>query len=45
MSAWQSENDAKATDDTARHWVTENMDARVIANGMGDFAWLEFAEQ
>jgi hypothetical protein len=45
MSAWQSENDAKAADETARQWVAENMDAKVVASVLGDFAWLEFAER
>lgn len=45
MSAWQSENDAKAADEAARQWVADNMDAQVVESVLGDFAWLEFAEQ
>jgi hypothetical protein len=44
MSAWQSEDDAKAADQAATQWVTENMDAQVVTSVLGDFAWLEFAD-
>ena len=45
MSAWDSEDDAKAADEAARQWVAENMDAQVVTSVLGDFAWLEFAER
>lgn len=45
MSAWQSEDDAKAADEAAKKWVAENMDAQVVTSVLGDFAWLEFAER
>jgi heme-degrading monooxygenase HmoA len=45
MSAWESEDDAKAADEAAKQWVTENMDAQVVTSVLGDFAWLEFAER
>jgi hypothetical protein len=45
MSAWQSEDDAKAADEAARKWVAENMDAQIVTSVLGDFAWLEFAER
>lgn len=43
MSAWNSESDAKAADEAARKWVSENMDGTVVSSFVGDFAWLEFA--
>jgi hypothetical protein len=45
MSAWNSENDAKAADEAARQWVSENMDAKVVTSFIGNYAWLEFAQQ
>ena len=45
MSAWNSEDQARAADEAARNWVSENLDAKVVNSVMGDYAWLEFAEQ
>jgi hypothetical protein len=45
MSAWNSESDARAADEAARKWVSENLEAKVVNSVMGDYAWLEFAEQ
>ena len=45
MSAWNLESDARAADEAARKWVSENLDAKVVNSVMGDYAWLEFAEQ
>jgi hypothetical protein len=45
MSAWNSESDAKAADEAARQWVSENMDGKVVSSFVGDFAWLEFAQR
>ncbi|WP_018334373.1 hypothetical protein [Actinomycetospora chiangmaiensis] len=45
VSAWASEADAQAADDAAKQWVSENMDAKVVNSFVGDYAWLEFAQQ
>jgi heme-degrading monooxygenase HmoA len=45
MSAWDSESDAKAADEAAKVWVSENMDAKVVTSFIGNYAWLEFAQQ
>ncbi len=45
MSAWNSESDAKAADEAAKQWVSENMDAKVVHSFIGNYAWLEFAQQ
>jgi hypothetical protein len=45
ISAWASESDAHAADEAAKHWVAENMDATVVSSFVGDYAWLEFAQQ
>ncbi len=45
MSAWNSESDAKAADEAAKQWVSENMDAKVVTSFIGNYAWLEFAQQ
>jgi heme-degrading monooxygenase HmoA len=45
MSAWNTENDAKAADEAAKRWTAENMDAKVVTSIFGDYAWLEFAER
>jgi heme-degrading monooxygenase HmoA len=45
MSAWDSESDAKAADEAAKQWVSENMDAKVVHSFIGNYAWLEFAQQ
>jgi hypothetical protein len=45
MSAWNSENDAKAADEAAKRWMAENMDAKLVNSFFGDYAWLEFAER
>jgi hypothetical protein len=44
MSAWDTENDAKAADEAARGWVSENMDAQVVTSVVGNYAWLEFGD-
>ena len=45
VSAWNSEADARAADEAAKQWVSENIDAQVVSNFVGDYAWLEFAQQ
>ena len=45
MSAWDSESDAKAADEAAKQWVSDNMDAKVVTSFIGNYAWLEFAQQ
>jgi heme-degrading monooxygenase HmoA len=46
MSAWNSENDAKGADEAAKDWVSKNAaDMKVVSSVMGDYAWLEFAQQ
>jgi hypothetical protein len=45
MSAWKSEHDAKAADELAREWVSENVDMTVVSSFIGDYEWLEFAQQ
>ena len=45
MSAWRSERDAKAADELAREWVSENVDMTVVNSFVGDDQWLEFARQ
>ena len=45
MSAWKSEGDAKAADELAREWVSENVDMTVVNSFVGDYEWLEFAQQ
>jgi hypothetical protein len=44
MSAWDTKSDAKAADDAAKGWVSENMDAQVITSVVGNYAWLEFGD-
>ena len=43
MSAWNTESDAKAADEAAKQWVSENLNAKVVSSFVGDYAWLEFA--
>jgi hypothetical protein len=43
MSAWDSEDDAKAADELAKAWVAENADMTVANSFIGDYEWLEFA--
>ena len=45
MSAWNTESDAKAADEAAKKWVSENLNAKVVSSFVGDYAWLEFAGQ
>jgi heme-degrading monooxygenase HmoA len=45
MSAWNSEGDAKGADEAARDWVAKNADMTVVNSFIGDYAWLEFAQQ
>ena len=45
MSAWKSEGDAKAADELAREWVSQNVDMTVVNSFVGDYEWLEFAQQ
>jgi hypothetical protein len=45
MSAWKSERDAQAADELAREWVSENVDMIVVSSFIGDYEWLEFAQQ
>ena len=46
MSAWNSENDAKGADEAAKDWVSKNAaDMKVVSSVLGDYAWLEFAQQ
>jgi hypothetical protein len=44
MSAWNSEDDARAADAAAKQWVSENMVATVVDSYFGEYAWLEFAQ-
>jgi heme-degrading monooxygenase HmoA len=43
MSAWDSEDDARAADELAKAWVAENVDMTVANSFIGDYEWLEFA--
>jgi hypothetical protein len=43
MSAWESEDDARAADRLAKAWVAENVDMTVVNSFIGDYEWLEFA--
>jgi len=45
MSAWNSESDAKGADEAAKDWVAQNVDMTVLDSFIGDYAWLEFAQQ
>jgi heme-degrading monooxygenase HmoA len=45
MSAWDSESDAKAADEAAKQWVSDNIDAKVVTSFIGNYAWLEFAQR
>ena len=46
MSAWNSESDAKGADEAAKDWVSKNAaDMKVVSSVLGDYAWLEFAQQ
>jgi hypothetical protein len=45
MSAWNTVSDAKAADEAAKQWVSENLNAKVVSSFVGDYAWLEFAGQ
>jgi len=45
MSAWNTESDAKAADEAAKQWVSENLSAKIVSSFVGDYAWLEFAGQ
>lgn len=44
MSAWESEEDAKAADAAVKKWV-DNTSMKATNTYFGDFAWLEFAGQ
>ena len=43
MSAWESEDDARAADGLAKAWVVENVEMVVVNSFFGDYEWLEFA--
>ena len=43
MSAWDSEDEARAADELAKAWVAENVDMVVVNSFIGDYEWLEFA--
>jgi hypothetical protein len=45
MSAWNSQEEARAADEAARKWVAENISAQLTNSFVGDYAWLEFAGQ
>jgi hypothetical protein len=45
MSVWRSESDAKAADELAKQWVAENGELTVVDSFLGDYEWLDFAEQ
>jgi hypothetical protein len=46
MSAWNSESDAEGADEAAKDWVSKNaVDMEVVSGVLGDYAWLEFAQQ
>jgi hypothetical protein len=44
MSAWDSEDDARAADEVAKAWIAENVDMTVVNSFIGDYEWLEFAQ-
>ncbi len=44
MSAWDSEDDARAADELAKVWVAENVEMTVVNTFIGDYEWLEFAQ-
>jgi hypothetical protein len=44
ISAWNSEDDAKAADEVARQWVSENLEMNVVNSFIGDYEWLVFAD-
>ena len=43
MSAWESEDDARAADGLAKAWVADNVEMVVVNSFFGDYEWLEFA--
>lgn len=43
MSAWESEEHAKAADEALREWVQSNTTMREESRTTGDFSWLDFA--
>jgi hypothetical protein len=43
MSAWDSEDDARAADELAKAWVADNVEMTVVSSFLGDYEWLEFA--
>ena len=45
MSAWDTQSDAQAADEAAKGWVAENIDAQIVTNVVGEYAWLEFADR
>jgi hypothetical protein len=45
MSAWNSESHAQAADGVGKKWAAENIDAKVLNSFVGEYAWLEFAQQ
>jgi hypothetical protein len=44
MSAWDTEDDARAADEVAKEWIAENVDMTVVSSFLGDYEWLEFAQ-
>ena len=45
VSAWESEENAKAADAALIEWVRANTTMKVESRVTGDFAWLELASQ
>ena len=44
MSAWDSEDDARAADELAKAWIAENVEMTVVNSFIGDYEWLVFAQ-
>jgi heme-degrading monooxygenase HmoA len=45
ISAWNTESDAQAAAATAKEWIVQNADMTVMSAVIGEFAWLDFADQ
>jgi hypothetical protein len=45
MSAWDSESNAKDADEIGKRWAAENINGKPVSSFVGEYAWLEFAQQ
>ena len=45
MSAWDTEANARDADEVGKRWASENINAKVLNSFVGEYAWLEFAQQ